>query len=293
MQHTKPIQLLGIGRVVMDHVVQLPAYPECDTKCVIQKHYRQVGGPVPVALSTANHFGVPATFLGAWGDDPAGYEIRDVLRGRGIRIEACSTNASTGFAHVWTDAPTGRRTIAAFPGGELDRRDLSLYLSLAERCCILHLDGSSGDVAVAMAAKVKQAGGIVVLDAGSKKVATAELLPMTDVLIASDLFCRSWFERGDVTLGELLNLGVAAVVRTLGEHGAAYGDGHREFQVPGIPVDAVDTNGAGDIFSGAWLTGITRGWDPMRCLTFANEVAAHSCRFHGNQTLPDISLTNE
>lgn len=48
------------------------------------------------------------------------------------------------------------------------------------------------------------------------------------------------------------------VAITLGKNGALLGDGERQIAVPGFPVKAVDTNGAGDMFSGALLFGLTR-----------------------------------
>lgn len=46
---------------------------------------------------------------------------------------------------------------------------------------------------------------------------------------------------------------------TLGGEGAMVYNGRELFALPGIPVQAVDTNGAGDLFAGAFLYGITRG----------------------------------
>ena len=50
-----------------------------------------------------------------------------------------------------------------------------------------------------------------------------------------------------------------AVCITQGSRGAAVWDGNRQIEVVGNVVDAVDTNGAGDLFAGTFLYGITNG----------------------------------
>jgi sugar/nucleoside kinase (ribokinase family) len=48
---------------------------------------------------------------------------------------------------------------------------------------------------------------------------------------------------------------------TLGKRGALVYDGHKEIHVVTMPVEAIDTNGAGDLFAGAFLYGINNGLD--------------------------------
>ncbi|HET8708103.1 MAG TPA: adenosine kinase, partial [Pseudomonadales bacterium] len=61
-------------------------------------------------------------------------------------------------------------------------------------------------------------------------------------------------------------------VITLGSKGALLFDGKQEINVPAFPVKAVDSNGAGDIFAGAFLYGITNGLD----FATAGRLASHS-----------------
>jgi len=48
---------------------------------------------------------------------------------------------------------------------------------------------------------------------------------------------------------------------TLGANGAAIFDGSELHRIPARPITAVDTNGAGDMFAGAFLYGISHGMD--------------------------------
>lgn len=292
-QAAKRKSIFGIGTVVMDHVVVLPSFPEPDTKAPIEKSWRQIGGPTAVALSVAAHYSAAAgdegkvSFCGRWGNDAAGEEIRSGLLDRGIDLTACQSHDdwATGFAQVWIDGKTGSRTIAYSrgefaPPSEFEiREDANLAA-----CGLLLLDGTFPEIALYAAQRVKANGGRVVLDAGSKKPSMEMLLPLVDVLIASDEFCRRWFQSKNVALSQLRKLGPATAVRTEGANGVAYDNGGGKTSIPAKRIDAVDTNGAGDIFSGAFIFGLSSGWDTRRCVTFANEAAGYACGQQGNST---------
>ena len=43
-------EVVGLGTVVVDHVLVLPVYPTANTKTNVVRDHMQVGGPVPTAL---------------------------------------------------------------------------------------------------------------------------------------------------------------------------------------------------------------------------------------------------
>jgi len=61
---------------------------------------------------------------------------------------------------------------------------------------------------------------------------------------------------------------------TCGGEGALVFDGKETIQIPATPVKAVDTNGAGDMFAGAFLHAISHGKDFKTAAEFANRAAA-------------------
>lgn len=285
--------IYGIGTVVMDQVVVLPSFPAPDTKAPVESSWRQIGGPTAVALSVAAHYSAAAagegkvSFCGRWGNDVAGEEIRKGLSARGIDLAACQSHDewATGFAQVWIDGETGSRTIAysrgefAAPSEFEIREDANLAA-----CGLLLLDGTFPEIALYAAQRVKANGGQVVLDAGSKKPAMETLLPLVDVLIASDEFCRRWFQSKNVSLSQLRKLGPAIAIRTEGASGVSYDEGDGKISIPASKIDAVDTNGAGDIFSGSLIFGLSCNWKLKRCINFANEAAGYACGHQGNST---------
>lgn len=61
---------------------------------------------------------------------------------------------------------------------------------------------------------------------------------------------------------------------TRGANGAVVFDGQALHTIPAVSVDAVDTNGAGDMFAGAFLYGITHGFGYQQAGQLATHAAA-------------------
>ncbi|GAB0058949.1 Ribokinase [Candidatus Magnetaquicoccaceae bacterium FCR-1] len=76
---------------------------------------------------------------------------------------------------------------------------------------------------------------------------------------------------------------------TLGAQGAVVRLDGRDTLIPGMPVQAIDANGAGDLFAGALLYGLTHGFSPERagrlaCRASARLVTRHGARLSREET---------
>lgn len=78
----------------------------------------------------------------------------------------------------------------------------------------------------------------------------------------------------DAVLDKLSGLVGRAVILTLGADGAVYADKSKRVFVPAFKVDAVDTTGAGDTFTGYCLTALLEGEDPKTALKTAAAASA-------------------
>lgn len=66
----------------------------------------------------------------------------------------------------------------------------------------------------------------------------------------------------------------AHFVLTLGSRGAMYADANDRFRIDAIPVEVVDTTGAGDTFLGYYIAGLLEGKTPEDAIILANRAAA-------------------
>ncbi len=162
-------------------------------------------------------------------------------------------------------------------------------------CKTLHLDGHQSDAALHYAKLAKDRGILVSLDGGGVRNNTLELLQFVDVAIVSDRFCEQLGETPDGVLKLLRDRGCKVGGVTQGEKGLMWFEGaadvqrHAALQVPDDRV--VDTNGAGDLFHGAYVFSqmrwTERSWDFH--FRFARAASAYGVQHLGNEArLPRV-----
>jgi sulfofructose kinase len=120
---------------------------------------------------------------------------------------------------------------------------------------------------------------VLVADVGDA-VAVRALLPLVDHAIFSQAGLAELTAHAEVdaALHEAAQLTPGIVGVTLGEQGSAFlidGVLHR---VPAFAVPARDTNGAGDVFHGAYTLALAQGLGVLEAARFASAAAALKCR---------------
>ena len=105
-----------------------------------------------------------------------------------------------------------------------------------------------------------------------------------DYLFANEEEAQTWCGTNDLAqvIPQLQKL-ARTVCLTQGPRGSLVITGDNMVNVPAVPTQAVDTNGAGDMFAGAFLYGITHGMDQAQAAALANRAAAEVVSQHGNR----------
>jgi ribokinase len=86
------------------------------------------------------------------------------------------------------------------------------------------------------------------------------------------------------------DLSVRDVVVTLGADGATWFGPDGTVQIPAIPVNSVDTTGAGDTFTGYVLAGLDRGQPMLQAMKLATKAAALMVTRRGTaDVIPDLA----
>lgn len=105
-----------------------------------------------------------------------------------------------------------------------------------------------------------------------------------DYLFCNEEEAQVWCGSTDLALiCETLNRLAATVCLTRGPMGCVVIEHNQTTTVSTTPVTAVDTNGAGDMFAGAFLHAITQGYNTIQAAELANRAAAAVVSQHGNR----------
>jgi ribokinase len=240
----------------------------------------------------ASAFGVKTGFIDTYGnDDMAALKYRK-LDEAGVDLSQMvrRDSAEDHIFIVYVHEATGERYFSSLPEflsqpvlvEELDRD----YITSAD---YLHLDCCHSDAGLQAAQWMHEAGKQVVLDAGRTNSPipkqTRALVEETDVLICGSGFGAMLTGQKEVwdIANAILEIGPRVVVQTEGEDGNYTLSRDKQFHTPAFEVDIVDTTGAGDVFHGAYLVGLAKGWELERIARFSSAVSALHCTVLGNR----------
>ncbi|GAB5441906.1 MAG: sugar kinase [Fuerstiella sp.] len=286
-QRQSPRQIVGIGSAVVDSQMLLEQFPGEDRKETAIELRQQTGGPVPTALAVLQRLGHSCHQIGPWGTDALGQFLEADLKREGITwSESCaSADCITGLAHVWTATGNGTRTIVARPADWQHLRFSDDDRQRLEACDALHLDGNGSDLTLDAAKIVKASGGLVMVDAGAPKAATAELMSLADVFSFPERFAEQFYENPCPAHAaqQILQQGAKQVICTRGENGAIVYERSARTELSAYPVTVIDSTGAGDVFCGAVLAALLEKNSLVDSVRWASAAAALKCTQPGNR----------
>jgi len=285
---SKTFDIAGLGICSVDFLGLMKKYPEPGEKIPLRAFSKQGGGLAGSALTAAARLGAKTAYLGKLGRDEYSRFLLEEFHKDGVDVDhvifADGAQPPIAFIHVEQD--TDERRIARYwqefelNPEELDRRAI-------QNSRILFLEHHFVDAGIAAAKWIKEAGGIVVIDAERKVPRFEEILQFADYIIVSQHFAAQQTGSGNPgKSAELLQrkYGGVAVV-TAGEHGVFCRTSAMTFYQPAFQVEVVDTTGAGDVFHGAFMAGLIENWALPKILEFAAAAAAMKCRGLGGRAM--------
>jgi sulfofructose kinase len=292
------IEVVGLGQACVDYLGRVPCFPAEDGKTELLDLQSQCGGPASTALVTLSRLGIKTSFLGSVSDDPIGVEVLKGLKADQVdhSFLKITPGRTSQFAFIAVNRENGNRTIfwhrGSAPPLKKEEVDLSPFLGAK----VLHLDGLMIEASVEAARQARVRGLKVVLDAGTMREGSLALVSQIDVLIASARFAVPLVGENSPTekaLEVLSRLGPKEIVITLGSKGSVGWNGGELIGQSAFPTEVADTTGAGDVYHGAYIYGVLKGWDMKKCMRFASATSALKCKVVGARagipTLPEVT----
>ena len=291
------LDVIGVGYACLDYLVRIPRLPAWEDRVPVAEFGRQGGGPAGTAIYAAARLGSRTGFVDRVGDDEVGAWIRDDFARAGVDLTHFSLEpgAVSPLTIVMVDASTGQRSFLVHRGSAAHIRDDEIDLAYLASAKYVHLDGIQPGAALAAARAARRVGVPVSLD-GSDVVegippVMRQLVEFSDLVIAARSFAEHLTgERDPAEMARaMLGFGPKIAVVTLAERGSVLATRDALIRQPGFRVKVVDTTGAGDVYHGAFLHGLARGWPLDRVQEFACLVAALKCtRLGGRAAIPTI-----
>jgi sugar/nucleoside kinase (ribokinase family) len=278
-----------VGRSTLDLVYGCARLPDPDGKVDADWSYLAAGGPALNAAIAFAGLGGAARLCSPLGEGPLADWVRGDLDRYGVGVfdpaagQPSTLPAScvieTGPLRAIVNQPLPPRAPAPAPAGPL------LDRLFAARPAIVLSDGHLPELAVPVLKLARAAGAPTVLDGGSWKPWTAELLPWIDIaIVSSRLHPPGVGDALDWLAGQ-----VAAAAVTDGPRPIRWRAGAASGEIRPPEVEAVDTLGAGDIFHGAFCHAFATGGDLAASLALAAGTASRACTVRGPRLPPQPS----
>lgn len=280
--------VVGFGTNAVDYLIRLPEYPRFDSKVEYRSVTLQAGGEIASTMVGLQRLGFETAYAGRFGSDANGEIGLRSLTDEGVdtRFAEIINAAETQTAFILIDERSGERTILWKRDSRLAYSKQEAPLAAAGLGRILHITAHDTDAAIAMAGEAKRYDTIVTADVDNVFDGIDDLLPLVDVVIASQNLPEKFVGESDPGFfmsATAKRFGTAIVGVTLGERGSAFLCGGEFIESPSfsVPGGCVDTTGAGDAFRTGFLFGMLNGETVERAAAYANAVAALKCRATG------------
>lgn len=291
-----PVDILGFGAMSIDDLIYVDR-PFREGKGRLIRRQTAFGGNVATALVAAQRLGAATGFVGwlaeAEDTDPC---IAD-LRAHGVDLTSAPRHP---------DARAIRSTITVDGNGErfivydddvLLGTDPDLPDTAFGSARFLLIDAYAMHSLPVVRRAAKRGLSVISDLEWQAGEATNELIELSDHLIVPLAFGRAQTGREDPVevLEALWSANRTGLVLTDGARGAFVRQATeaQPWHVPAIPVQAVDTTGAGDCFHGAYAAALSRGLAPLAATRRASAAAALAVTgYGGREALPDAAACN-
>lgn len=271
---------------------------------------RASGGSAANSVIAASYFGAQAFYSCKVADDDNGHFYLSDLADAGVDSNFHGTRDTgiTGKCLVMI-TPDAERTMNTFLGisetiSQVEVNEAALqdseylymegYLVTSDsaRSAAIHTRKLAQQHGVKTAISLSDPGMVEFFSEGLREMIGEQI----DLLFCNKDEALAWTGTSSVTLAaEELKQDAASFAITLGGDGALVYDGEQLIEIEPYPVKAIDTNGAGDMFAGAFLYAISHGHDFASAGNLACRSAAELVCQYGPRLPADThsSLLNE
>jgi sulfofructose kinase len=284
----KPVICLGCA--FWDTIFKVDQIPGYGTKVLPEEAVQAASGMATAAAITIARLGGQVELWARIGDDPSGNSFLLDMSRETVRVDRVRRvrGARTAFSTILVDS-SGERLVVPYTDPALDSDPSWLPLHEIAHASAVLVDMRWVEGARAVLSEARRHGVPTVVDADiAPPDVLRELISMADHVLFSEPALLSLTTCASPRLALLqiaAELEAEVVGVTLGRCGALIWQREhsvgvvREF--PSMPIRAVDTLNAGDVWHGTYVYGLVNNWGLSRSVQMANIAAAMKCEHFG------------
>ncbi len=281
-----------VGPIFLDRIVKIDRFPEKPIKLVAKSLEKRLGGPAAVASFAVNILGENSELVSRFGDDDAADFLQSELNQYNINFDKSITvnGALSSQSHIFEDSH-GERMLAVFNEQKLlDEKRLPNFDFSSGQSFLI--DAHWIEAAHYLAKNTYERGinCIVDLDNFSKNKAVEEVVNVSSHPVFSENGLHQYTKEKSIinSLKSLYQANNKFYAVTLGSEGVYWIDKGDIYHCPAPKVEVRETNGAGDVFHGAFARFIHANKSIQESIELATAAASLKCsRSGGIRAIPN------
>ena len=293
-EHPRSPAIAVVGSLNIDLIAYTQRVPGAGETVMGDRFAMGFGGKGANQAVMAARLGARVSMVGALGDDMYADMTFDNLARQGIdAAHVARVPGSSGVAPIWVEPDGTNRIIVV--GGANDAVDPAVAADAVRS--MRRLDAVIGQLEIPQAVTTaafqaaRARGALTILNPAPAAPLSADLLAASDWLIPNEHELAILAGTGpiepddDAAFAAFAERIGSRLLVTLGSRGAAVVsvDGSVA-RVPAVPVNAIDTTGAGDAFVGAFAYGLAAGYAEETAVRLAIACASDSVTKPGTQS---------
>lgn len=288
----KPFDLLIPGEINPDLILSGDVEPQFgQAEKLVDSAVLTVGSSSVITACGATRLGLKVAFIGVCGDDVFGRFMLNEMQKRGIHTSAVivDPHQATGLTVVLNKG--NDRAMLTFSGAMAALRAEDITDDLLAQARHLHvasyfLQDSLRPGLTRLFERARALGLTISLDTNwdpsGQWQGVMELLPLVNIFLPNAAeACALTGEKDVESAAAKLAARVEMLAVKLGARGALGVQGGQRVYAPPVPVQVVDTTGAGDTFNAGFIYGYLHNWSLEKALRFANACGALSTTGYG------------
>lgn len=292
-------KVLCIGEATYDITMILEDWITENKKFGIKEILETGGGSSANSAYLLSSWGIETHFVGIVGDDIYGSIIKKELNSVNVNLDFLKTSKKypTIKNYILVNSENATRTMLKYKEENL-KYDCSDIPSSADYILV---DGTEKELSIKEIKDNKNA--ISILDAANFNESTVLLSRIVDYVIASIDYVESYTNTtldinntASITkiYKSISNNINGQLIITLGDNGCLYSESGTIKLLPGLKVNAIDVTGASDVFHGAFVYGLIKGYSFEEIMKFSNIAGALSVQKKGGRTsIPNLKNVQE